>query len=228
MADAKPDAQSADASHNALAERSVNPRVRPILVVALPLLVALGAAAIVFATLGPTSGGPAPGQTPGISPGTSPTPSATIGPSPAPGDDPAVPTDKQPAPLNETAPITPGLTAEITRIEPVDGTARGPGEVAGPSLRVTVTIVNSTSADAPLNTTVVSSYYGADLTPAPELREPGGSPLPASVGAGKTVTGVYIFTVPEGDRRNVTVMVDYSVDVDPLVFQGDVTSLVDS
>ncbi len=72
----------------------------------------------------------------------------------------------------------------------------------------------------------MSAYYGADRTPAPELREPGGSPLPAAVGAGKTVTGVYIFTVPEDQRNNVTLMVDYSVDVAPLVFQGDVATLM--
>ena len=144
----------------------------------------------------------------------------------SPTESPAVPEEKPPTAIDQPAPITPGLTAEISRVEAVDGTARGPGEVAGPSLRVTVTIENSTTADAPLNATVVSAYYGADRTPAPELREPGGSPLPASVGAGKTVTGAYIFTVPEDQRNNVTLMVDYSVDVTPLVFQGDVTTLM--
>jgi hypothetical protein len=203
----------------------LSPRWRRILAIGVPLLLALGIAVAVFAALGPTPGLSAPGASPTASRSPSPSPSSTA-PVATPTESPAVPEEKPPTAIDRPAPITPGLTAEISRVEAVDGTARGPGEVAGPSLRVTVTIENSTAADASLNATVVSAYYGADRTPAPELREPGGSPLPAVVGAGKTVTGVYIFTVPEDQRNNVTLMVDYSVDVAPLVFQGDVTTLM--
>jgi lipoprotein-anchoring transpeptidase ErfK/SrfK len=226
MADAKPDAQNMDSPDQEAAHNRINARWRRILAIGLPLLLALAVTAIVIATLGPAPGVSTPGQSPEPSGSASPAPQTTADPSTPPEEDPAVPTDKEPTPIDEAAPITPGLTAEISRVEAVDGTARGPGEVAGPSLRVTVTINNSSPADAPLNTTVVSAYYGADLTPAPELREPGGAPLPSVVSSGKTVTGVYLFTVPEDERSNVTIMVDYSVDVDPLVFQGNVATLI--
>ncbi|MHA6693429.1 hypothetical protein [Homoserinimonas sp. A520] len=227
MADAKPDAHDADASRDAVAQAGLSARRRRILLIAIPVLLAIAAVIAVVAALGAAPGASTPSQPPGISPSASPSPSATPTPSTPPTEGPAAPTDKPPAAIDEPAPITPSLTAEIARVEAVDGTARGPGEVAGPSLRVTVTIANSASTDAPLGTTVVSAYYGADLTPAPELREPGGSPLPAMVGAGTTATGVYIFTVPQDERSNVTIMVDYSVDVEPLVFQGDIATLID-
>ena len=128
--------------------------------------------------------------------------------------------------LDELGTIATGLTAEISRVEAVDGTARGPGEVGGPALRITVTITNTTADETSLRTAVVSCYFGAERTPAPELREPDGRPLAASVQAETAVDGVYIFTVPEDQRGNVTIMVDYSVNVAPLVFQGDVAILV--
>lgn len=222
MADERPPADTAEAPKSEDAPDGAYPRWRRVLTVAVPLFLALGIAAAVFAIWMPTPGvsEPSPGVSPSASPSTSSTPSTT------PTGQPTAPTDKPPVAIEDRAAITPGLIAEISSVEAVDGTARGPGEVAGPSLRVTVTFSNSTATDAPLNTAVVSAYFGADRTPAPELRGPGGSPLPAMVATGDTATGVYIFTVPEAERRNVTIMVDYSVDVDPLVFQGDIASLI--
>jgi len=146
-------------------------------------------------------------------------------PIPAPTDGPAVP-DVTPLEITEPGAIDADLTAHISRVEEVEGTARGPGEVAGSALRVTVTVTNNSPEEVSLRTAVVSGYFGADRTPAPELREPGGRPLSATVGANTAVDGVYVFVVPEGQRNNVTIMVDYSVDVVPLVFQGDVAVLI--
>jgi hypothetical protein len=161
-------------------------------------------------------------------PTASPTPSGTAAdddpdaandPSAAPAD-PSVPA--APVPLDQSAAISPGLTAAITTIESVAGVAQRPGEVAGPAIRVTVQITNTTAAPVSLVTAVVTAYYGADQTPALELGEPGASPMPAEVAPGQVATGVYVFTVPTAERGNVRVMVDYSVDVPPLVFEGAV------
>lgn len=165
----------------------------------------------------------APAATPGT--GASSEPPAESSATPAPTAGPAVP-DVTPIPIDEPADVTPGLVAKVTKVEAVDGTARGPGEVAAPSLRVTVTMTNSTSSVVSLRTTVISCYFGADRTPAPELREPGGVLLPASLAANSAIDGVYIFTVPADQRGNVTLLVDYSVDVQPIVFQGDIADLL--
>ncbi|MEL0625626.1 hypothetical protein V6245_01575 [Salinibacterium amurskyense] len=190
------------------------------------IVLAIVAALVVvaFIQFAPT-GGPsaAPGATP--SAGEPNEPSAASSAVPAPTAGPAVP-DVPPVAIDEPADVTPGLVAAITKVEEVDGTARGPGEVAGPSLRVTVTMTNSTASVVSLRTTVISCYFGADRTPAPELREPGGAPLPASLAANSAIDGVYIFTVPADQRGNVTLLVDYSVDVQPVVFQGDIDDLL--
>lgn len=191
------------------------------------LLVVLGV--VLFGQFAPTAN---PGVAPGVTPGATPSsgaatesPAATATATAAPVDGPAVP-NVTPVPIEEPADVTPGLVAKVTKVEEVDGTARGPGEVAGPSLRVTVTMTNSTSSVVSLRTTVISCYFGADRTPAPELREPGGILLPASLAADSAVDGVYIFTVPADQRDNVTILVDYSVDVQPVVFQGDIADLL--
>jgi hypothetical protein len=165
---------------------------------------------------------PSQSATPGPSVTSTASGSATPAPSASASANPSTPAP--PVAIDKPATISPGLTAQITKLESVQGEAKTPGEVAGPAVRMTVTISNTTSAAASLATTVVTAYYGADQTPALELSAPGGSPLPAEVAAGTTVTGVYIFTVPTDKRNDVRIEVDYSVTVQPLVFEGPAPS----
>jgi hypothetical protein len=189
--------------------------------------VLLVAAIVTAAIMGTVSGGANAPATPS----STATPSATGDaeqPEPsesssAPDDeavDPSVPAD--PVEITQPADISPGLTAAITNLESVSGEAQRPGEVAGPAVRVTVQITNATDAAVQLLTTVVTAYYGDEQTPALELGAPGASAMPTEVAAGETATGVYVFTVPADERDLVRVMVDYSVDVRPLVFEGAV------
>jgi hypothetical protein len=164
------------------------------------------------------AGGALHSSTPGSSATPTGTASAMPAPSGTPSVDPSVPA--APVPITQPASISPGLTAAITKFEAVQGEAKTPGEVSGPSVRVTVTITNSTTAKASLATTVVTAYYGDSHTPALELSAPGGSPMPAEVAAGQSATGVYIFTIPVDQRGKARIMVDYSVAVQPLVFDG--------
>jgi hypothetical protein len=160
-----------------------------------------------------------------------PTSSATPEPSSSPDDTAPTPEagsttpvaplkPEPPVPIAQPSDITAGLTAAIVSLEAVEGEARGPGEVGGPAVRVTFTITNSTSADASLATAVVTAYYGPEQTPALELDEPGASALPTSVAPGQTATGVYVFTIPREERGQVRIMVDYSLQVPPLLFEG--------
>lgn len=181
-------------------------------VLALTLRPSISNTATTDSTKSPT---PAPSVTMGASASPSATaePNATAGPSPA-----------SPVAITKPATILPGLTAAITKFESVAGKAQTPGEISGPSVRMTVTITNSTAKAVTLNTTVVTAYYGTDQTPALQLTSPGGVNLPTSVAPGASATGVYIFTIPTDQRANVRVEVDYSVDVAPLIFQGSVPS----
>lgn len=193
-------------------------RTGVVIAIAAGLVLVVAAAVAVVVGLQPNGVGPMPSGTPSASGGTSaPLPSAAPSEPATPGDM-LAPAD--PVEIDEEAEITPGLSAEITAIEAVEGEARRPGEVGGPAIRVTVQISNSTDAAASLATTVVTAYYGADRIPALELGAPGAVAIPSEVAAGGSATGVYVFTVPPEERDRVQVMVDYSVDVQPLVFEG--------
>lgn len=127
-----------------------------------------------------------------------------------------------PVPIGDPAEIAPSLTAKIVEIEAVEGEAQGPGEVAAPSIRVTVEVDNATKEASSLGTAVVTAYYGSASTPAAELREPGGRAFPDSVAAGETAEAVYVFSVPPDERDDVTILVDYALEYAPLQFHGEV------
>jgi hypothetical protein len=119
----------------------------------------------------------------------------------------------------EVAPV-PGVVVSIDNLEAVTGEAEGPGEVAGPALRFTLTLRNDGNTPVSLESTIVTVYSGPNQEPAIDLREPGGVALPGEIAAGATVTGVFIFTVPVEHRDQVKIGVDYTVGVPIVVFEG--------
>lgn len=142
-----------------------------------------------------------------------PTPTATASAS---GKAPAPVT----APLNGTASPTGSVSVSVPKVESVTGKPEGVGEIAGPALRFTLRLDNDTSKAIALGSVVVNAYYGADETPAPSLSGPGAKPFGSTVAAGKTATGVYVFSVPKKGRSDVTVEFSYSTDVSTVVFSG--------
>ncbi|WP_140425462.1 MULTISPECIES: hypothetical protein [unclassified Cryobacterium] len=177
----------------------------------------------------PSATSPSPSRT------ASPTPAPTKSPTPAPpvpsAPDPAAgigvpstelapPQVQAPVPLADPAAAVPGVVFSISELESVAGEARGPGEVAGPSLRFAVTVRNDTAVSVSLTSTVVNFYYGGEQSPATELAAPGGVPLPDAVSAGGTARGVFIFNVPDDGRDRVQIAVDYSAGVPIVLFEG--------
>ena len=169
---------------------------------------------------GPTSSASVPSSSASV-PSSGPTGSAT---GVAPTADTGTPRPTKP-PVSLTAPATPvaGLTARLARIEKVQGLSNLPGEIAGPSLRITVEYDNATAAAVDLRAAVVNVYTGAALTPAIMLSQPGAKPFPASVAAGQTAQGVFVFNVPTNARSQVRVEVDLANQGGVLLFQGAVT-----
>ena len=117
-------------------------------------------------------------------------------------------------------PIKKELSATVVKMDAVTGTADGPGEIGGPSVRFTIKIVNTTGKPFVLSNTVVNAFYGTAATPAVQLRQPGGKDFPASVSDGASATGVFIFNIPAADRSDVKVTVDTSVQNPVIAFQG--------
>ena len=140
------------------------------------------------------------------------------------------PDSKTDGPRPELKPVQPdkavegqdGVRVALTSIESVTGKAVQPGEVGGPAIRVRVTMTNAGVRSLNAASSVVNCYYGANRKPAGALVEPGGVPLYGQLAPGKTTYGVYIFAVPVKQRGDVTITVDYRVEVPVVVFQGDV------
>ncbi|TFD49710.1 hypothetical protein E3T46_12645 [Cryobacterium sp. Hh11] len=184
--------------------------------------------AAVTGTRSVTTTSPAPSRSPGPSP--SPVPAETTPPAPrvpdpnagvgVPSSEVAPPQVQEPVPLTDPAVAVPGVVFGISELEAVEGVARGPGEIAGPSLRFAVSVRNDTAATVSLTSTVVNFFFGAAQSPATELAAPGGVPFPDEVAAGQAAQGVFVFTVPTDARDEVQIAVDYSAGVPIVLFEG--------
>ncbi|MGY1718127.1 MULTISPECIES: hypothetical protein [unclassified Blastococcus] len=149
-------------------------------------------------------------------------------PPPPPTPEPTGPTEDVDAPppslpevpLDAPAPVGNGIVATLPSLEAIEGTAVGPGNIAGPALRVTVRIENGTSAAVSLSGVAVNLYYGPDRAPASPLDDPSQRPFTGMVAAGASADGVYVFTVPADARDSVTVEVGYQAGAPLLLFTG--------
>lgn len=121
--------------------------------------------------------------------------------------------------LKAEATTAPGVTARLARIDSVEATASLPGEVGGPALAITVKVKNETGKKLSLALGVVNAYYGPERTPAVSVASDGEVPFPASVAAGESATGVYVFQIPE-EARPVRVELDLGNGADVVVFKG--------
>jgi hypothetical protein len=114
------------------------------------------------------------------------------------------------------------VTATLPEIEEITGQATGPGDVAGPALRVTVRIQNGTQEAIALDEVSVNAYYRADLTPAPPLNDPSALAFFGPLPAGEAAEAVYVFRVPPEQRGQVTLEVGYRPGAPLAIFSGAV------
>lgn len=175
-----------------------------------------GTAASSTAPSAPTSAGSA---TTGSSPaGTAPATST------APTDDtvPTVPVTTAPAvPLTAAAPATGGGSITIGAITSLQGTAQLPGEIAGPAVRVPVTITNGAAAPINLSQVVVDLVDSSGVSAGPLSTDPA-VPFSGSLAAGATANGVYVFSLATDDRRDIRIVVTYTTAAPVVVFSGTI------
>jgi hypothetical protein len=125
-------------------------------------------------------------------------------------------------PLTEQVAPVPGLVFGIGAVRSVDVIDPAQGDAVAPALRVSVTLRNDTDAPVALESTTVSLYAGAQQLPMAALPQSRHGTLPERVAAGRMVTGLYLFAVPEEDRSSLKVVVDYAVGAPRVVFAGPV------
>lgn len=182
-------------------------------------------------------GGPSPGEAPSNpADGTSTNDGSVAGLVPAPGlqPDPGLAQDADrgnvpqpvlpPSGLDGQPNGTDGVRVRVSAVQSVDGTAEGIGEIAGPSIRFTVSVTNETQTPLDLMDVVVTVDAGAEALPAGELSGPDVSPFPARAETGETVSGTYVFLVPVELRQQVRISLNYSPEEPIVVFEGPVST----
>lgn len=194
--------------------------------VVLAVVGALVIAAIVYAVV--TSGSSDEGA-----PTDSPSPTASAS-TPADGEDPSAPPAPDPSAtpgtMPELPPVAPdepsdngaGLVAEITAMKAVQGEAVQAGEIAGPAVQFTLRLTNDTDAPLDLGLIAVNAYIGEAKTPAGGLVKPGAAPFGGTLEVGDSTEGVYVYSIPEDQRGDVTVTLDYRAGQPAFVFRGAV------
>jgi hypothetical protein len=118
-----------------------------------------------------------------------------------------------PVGIDEVADAGTGMTFRLEQLEAVDGEANGPGEIAGPAVRVAVVATNDSPSPVLLEGVVVDLTYGAQNTSAAPLSGPGALRFSGEVAPGASATGVYVFDVPVDERGSVSVIVSYAASV---------------
>jgi hypothetical protein len=139
------------------------------------------------------------------------------GPGFVPGQAPPV---ADPVAIDQPASFTERVTAEVTKIESVEGEANGPGEIAGAALRISVTLTNNSQRPVDLDKSVVALFFGADDAPATELSGPGVERFTGTLRNGESASGVYVFRVPEDQRDQIRITVSYSPTDTAVAFEG--------
>lgn len=132
--------------------------------------------------------------------------------------------------MPELAPVEPtepsdndaGLVAEIVKMEAVQGEAVQAGDIAGPAVQFTLRIDNRSGEPVDLGLVAVNAYVGERRTPAVGLSRPGGAPFEGILRDGESAEGVYVYNIPEKQRDDVTVTIDYRAGQPAFVFRGEV------
>ncbi|MFT3888302.1 MAG: hypothetical protein QM713_09095 [Arachnia sp.] len=173
-------------------------RVRPLATASQRLLV--GAVATTLLLSG-CFGGEAPKPTPASTPVAAPS-GGSVTETVAPVVDPTpVTTDLK----GSVAPMA-GVDVSLAKLEAIDVKAQAPGDISGPAVAVTLKVTNSTGetfdpSKLQIEVSNAKGVPGTGVTGSPAAWLTDGIP------AGKDASGVYVFTLPEGDRKPITVSV---------------------
>jgi hypothetical protein len=125
-------------------------------------------------------------------------------------------------PLDAEASPDDGVVLTVPRIEAIQGAAEGPGNVAGPAVRVTIRIENETGDPLSLDGVAVNMFHGEENTPASPLEDRTRQPFVGDLPDGEAAEGVYVFSVPADARDLVSVELGYRAGAPRAVFSGPV------
>ena len=143
--------------------------------------------------------------------GASPTAAGTGGPRSSAGPSPlaSVParTRQTLPPVKPSTPVNvgPGARTVLVTSQSVTVAGRGPGELSGPGVALTLQVTNGTGRALDLRTVTVSASVTGQEASASDAGP--SRPFAGTLAAGRTATGVYVFVLPAGARRPIAVEV---------------------
>jgi hypothetical protein len=180
--------------------------------------------------LAPTTSTPAPPSPVATTPTTpvAQPPRTTVAPTtrrtPPPGNinqtvAPVPQTTKAPVPASATVDYGNGVTVTIPGFESIRTTAEGPGEIAGPGVKITVKITNGTAAAIDLSAVIVDlADSSPNQSPAIGMTTSPAAPFTGSLAPGQSANGVYVFTYPQDWVTPAVISVTYAADQPIVVF----------
>jgi len=114
-----------------------------------------------------------------------------------------------PVPVGEPAQFGDGLVANVVKVDELQLEARGPGEIAGPGVGVTVELKNESTNPIDLGGIAVNASY-ANGVPAGASDATPSAAVAGALPPGETRQGVYVFQVPREDAASLVVEVNYN------------------
>jgi hypothetical protein len=103
------------------------------------------------------------------------------------------------------SPLGSDVYATVTKIEPVQLKANGPGDTSGPGVLVSLEVRNGTDRSLDLGGLVINAHYGANVPASAVRTAPNNDPLSGQLAARTSKTGRYAFRIPNG-QTGVIVM----------------------
>jgi hypothetical protein len=126
---------------------------------------------------------------------------------------------KAAVPLSSPADFGNRVTAKISEVKPINATAQGPGEIAGPAVAVSITLDNGSSKSINL-TNVVMNLQDKAGTPSVPMSASPAKPFSGNLAAGAKATAVYVFALPKNHVNPVTVSFSYTTEAPVVLFVG--------
>ena len=115
------------------------------------------------------------------------------------------------APAEKAVDVGGRAHATLVSARTVTVTRRGPGELSGPAVALTLRVVNGPAHALDLTAvTVTASVAGQEASPSDS---PPAQPFRGSLAAARSATGVYVFVLPAGRHGTVAAVVSLSPDL---------------
>lgn len=125
-----------------------------------------------------------------------------------------------PVAVDDTASFSNEVSASISNVADVETESQTPGEVGGPGVALTIEIDNGSAESIDVGNVIVDlvDSTGASATPIGT----GSTPFSGAIAAGDSASGVYVFTIDEAVRGDVTIRISYSADEPIVLFTGNI------